>query len=206
VIWQNRSGSMFTGTPINFTGGESGLSTFAAASGAEATPPWAWQGDQICAYSTCWNSWGQDGLLGGSMYKRSPTSSISAGFLTAPDREVAFRIRNIPELNVQMRYNPYLSSPPDYSIGSVLPFTAMIVGQDLVNPGNEYTYSANPMNGTPPYSYGWSGALSGGSESISGTFWADDVLILEIWDSAGLYAQTILPITVLCSSGTEISC
>ena len=195
VIWQGRTQSnMFSGTMLSLAGGAQGLKYFNAVGEDHAQPPWAWQGKASCPVNTCWIYWGQEGTTSGTE-SVSPESSIIGGFLTAPDQETALRFNNIPNLNLAMRYNPYLASPPDYSIGSVAPLSASVSGPSAVPRGRTFTWDALPSGGTAPYTFRWSGAFAGTEESISGALWADDELFLEVWDSAGRYILVNFPIT-----------
>jgi len=63
------------------------------------------------------------------------------------------------------------------------------------------TWQAGASGGAPPYTYQWSGALSGNGEFVSGALYADDILYLDVWDSHGAHVAVSTSITVVENCG-----
>lgn len=78
---------------------------------------------------------------------------------------------------------------------------ASVSGLDQVNEGSSSTWTAEATGGTPPYSYSWSGLLSGSGSSISGTLWSSGDLYLQVTDAAGTQVTAAKYITVTSGSG-----
>lgn len=174
--------------------------------GSTATPPWAWQGEAITKVpGFYWNSWSQDGTTGGST-SRSVTSALTGAFVTAPDRDAALRFSGIPDLNFPTRYNPYVSNPPEYSIGSsnmVLDGTlppgdiAIIHGPAQLPTGTNCYWYASTSVGSPTF-FAWSidGNIIGSSSDLwyaapEGTF----ELTFQVFDDYGHGASTSISVT-----------
>lgn len=63
------------------------------------------------------------------------------------------------------------------------PPSASISGPEEVSPSESCQWQADVSGGTPPYTYSWWGALSGSSQTISGTVSSSSYLYLAATDS-----------------------
>jgi len=82
------------------------------------------------------------------------------------------------------------------------PLSVFINGQASVGENEFCTYVATVTNGTPPYTYSWSGLLSGSSSSVSGTMTTSGNLSLTVTDSDSNQDSDNLWVTV-SSGGPE---
>lgn len=73
---------------------------------------------------------------------------------------------------------------------------AGIMGPDYVYPDDVMTWYATAGGGTPPYSYVWSGPLSGTQSSVSGSVRTSRTLYLDVYDAAGGHVTATKFITV----------
>ena len=78
------------------------------------------------------------------------------------------------------------------------PLSTTISGPTIVEPGETETWLALTFGGTSPYSYEWSGVLSGTGSSITGEVWSTgSSLELTLTDADGTEASTNIIICVL---------
>ncbi len=110
---------------------------------------------------------------------------------TNPDPSCAFNVTTTGS-TANLYHNP--NPPPP-------PLQVSIVGPSEVPADEGGTWSAYfSITGTPPYTYEWSGILSGTEPSITGTPTTSDDLILTVHDAAGNVATAWQYVTV-CPSG-----
>jgi hypothetical protein len=87
------------------------------------------------------------------------------------------------------------------------PLTATsISGPGSVNYQWNRTWSVTPYGATPPYTYQWSGKLSGTNSFVSGNIETSGYLYVDIWDATGQYVRKSLYITVTTSCGGRVAC
>ena len=106
----------------------------------------------------------------------------------------------LASLSPNYLFNPFVGEP-----GSLppQPLSEGIDGPTMVNGAFPGTWTADISGGSPPYSYQWSGVLSGTGSSISGMVYSSDYLYLDVWDSVGSH---IALNTYLQYCGDQISC
>ncbi len=78
-----------------------------------------------------------------------------------------------------------------------VPFNSVSIdGPDVVPPGAWCEWFADPNGGTPPYSYSWSGVLTGNQSSVSGMLFSSGRLDLAVTDSQSQvrYAQKYITV------------
>lgn len=68
------------------------------------------------------------------------------------------------------------------------------------------SWSITPYGGTPPYSYQWSGVLSGTESVVSGNVPSSGTLYVDVWDATGLHLRRSIYITVTSTCGGRIAC
>src|SRR5687767_13839240 len=78
------------------------------------------------------------------------------------------------------------------------PLQSVISGATVVGQGQTCTWTAAPQGGVPPFTYQWSGALTGDGPSVTGSFgWQSVVyLTLDVWDAVGGHSSQTRPIQV----------
>jgi hypothetical protein len=76
------------------------------------------------------------------------------------------------------------------------PLSTSIFGPSQVRKNCLYTWSASVSGGQSPYTYQWSGVLSGTGSSITGSLSASGTLFLNVGSADGQRASTSLSITV----------
>jgi len=86
-----------------------------------------------------------------------------------------------------------------------LPLSAGISGPTIVETGETETWWGSASGGKSPYSYEWSGVLSGTGSSITGELWSSGTLDLTVTDAEGTEASTHIIICVL-EDGDEDRC
>lgn len=152
----------------------------------------------------CWYSFGVDGTSNYNDPTHWPVSPTYGRLLTDPAAEFGMRFSNLPQLDQPYRYNPYVPSPPNYD--GPPPLSASISGPSVLASGEQGTWTAVAKFGVPPYTYQWSGALTGSGQSVSGYLSSSDDLFLDVWDSAGQHAVSQMYIYYTGCPGTAISC
>ena len=75
---------------------------------------------------------------------------------------------------VDLFHNPYEDPPP---------LDASIDGPTMVRPGATCTWFSNVTGGVSPYTYQWSGKLSGSWNFVSGELYSSGYLYLDVADS-----------------------
>jgi hypothetical protein len=117
--------------------------------------------------------------------------------------ELAARFPFLPDRSQPVRFNPYIANPPDYNVPSL---AVSIDGPTMVTEGQTNTWSALVTGGTGPYTYQWSGGLSGNGQSVAGSLSENDVY-LDVWDSAGHHAAVSIFVSIVqdCPDN-QISC
>ena len=79
------------------------------------------------------------------------------------------------------------------------PLTASIVGPNRVRRFVTCSWDSNVSGGTPPYTYQWSGVLSGTGSSISGYLTSSGTLALNVTDAVGNVATAAKNISAVTS-------
>lgn len=201
-IWTARmqNQQLFAGTAVNLVNGGAAWDAYHSyIDPNQANPPWQWQGGGGCqnhiggAY--CWYSFGVDGTASYNEPTHWPVSPSYGRLLTDPAAEMGMRFTSLPDLGEPYRYNPYVTSPPNY-YASGPPLSVGISGPNTVPPRSSEEWTALPTGGTAPYSYQWSGALSGTSQTVRGVVASSQPLYLDVWDSAGAHIFTSIYVTV----------
>jgi hypothetical protein len=85
---------------------------------------------------------------------------------------------------------------------------ALISGPGVITVGDNETWSASissPHVGYPPYTYAWSGILSGSGSSVSGSPGSSGMLYLTVQDSQGYQYSTQQYVSV-CQPGQPLPC
>lgn len=85
---------------------------------------------------------------------------------------------------------------------------AGITGPAVITSGDNETWSASitaPHLGYPPYTYAWSGVLSGNGSSVTGSPASTGFLYLTVQDSHGFQSTTQIYISV-CQPGQPLPC
>jgi hypothetical protein len=216
TLWplRNTDHLLFSGPSLSLAGGNTGLTWFQQMefSDDHANPMWQWRGGEGCRTSSswigsitfCWYGFGDDGTASYDTPAHWPVSTSPGAFLTNPQQDATLRFTNLPEIWNPMRYNPYVSAPPNYY--GPQPFSGYISGPQNVS--GEYspnTWTAGPQYGVAPYTYQWSGALSGTGPSISGVI-QNDYLYLDMWDAAGQHVATSIYVQSTGCPGSQIVC
>jgi hypothetical protein len=207
------AGYYYGGSMLDLGFGESALSAFTTSSGdAEgANPVWAWNGNGACyVNNSTWFHFGTDNS--GAFDDCASWTHIPYGsLLTDPTYASSLYFPWFTDLNHwRVTYNPYIGvfgglTPPN-SCPDCHPWVVntSITGPDQVTSGQGYSWSANVSGGTPPYTYRWSGALTGTDATISGALTQDDNLYLDLWDATGVHVALTKPITVTASCGAQL--
>lgn len=68
------------------------------------------------------------------------------------------------------------------------------------------TYVAHPQWGVAPYTYQWSGLLSGTGSTVTGVIYSEGDLFLDMWDAAGQHVALADHITVNSCPNNQITC
>jgi hypothetical protein len=211
TLWSLRNTtSLFGGPSIALSGGQSGLTHFVPAVdiGDYANPLWQWgQNAGSCAENyevwSCWYGFAVDGTGGYDTPAHWPATAPEQ-FLTDPQTYAAARFTNLPELYNPSRYNPFITSPPNYY--GYQPFSGYIVGAQTVSADPvPYTWTASPIFGVAPYTYLWSGAVSGTGSSVSGIV-QNDYIYLDMWDAVGQHVAASIYVQSSGCSGSQIVC
>ncbi len=84
------------------------------------------------------------------------------------------------------------------------PFAAFVSGPQYLYPNTSCTWTGSAANGTPPYSYSWSGLLNGSSYSVTGSVARSGNLFLTVTDSQGRVGTT--QFAVETGAGYSSSC
>lgn len=71
-----------------------------------------------------------------------------------------------------------------------------IEGHSYLPPGLACTWQATGSGGVPPYTYSWSGLLSGGGSQITGVVWDSGWLTVTVTDRAGHVGEDSFYITI----------
>lgn len=209
AAWQLRrsSGLYYAGSLLDLGFGESGLFGFVASSGdAEgANPVWQWNGDGACHTNN--STWFHFGTDNSERFDNCASwTHIPYGYLLT-DPKSAF-LDYFPWFTDIGRwpvaYNPYIGvfsaglTPPN-GCADCHPWvvSTSITGPDEVTAGENNSWGANVTGGSPPYTYRWSGALTGTDATVDGVLDSDDTLYLDIWDSTGVHVALSKPISVV---------
>ena len=121
-------------------------------------------------------------------YRYAPAGALLGGAAT----ELAARFPFLPDLWQPARFNPYIANPPDYNVP---PLSVGISGPTMVTEGQEDTWGAVVTGGTGPYTYEWSGGLTGYGQTVTGSPSESD-LYLDVWDSAGHHSAVSIYIRI----------
>ena len=136
------------------------------------------------------------------MRSRNPTLSNSTIVQTLLQNTVDYGIAGwdplfgFGALNAEAAVAAVPSPPP--------PMSASIAGPSEVKPNQSWCFwAANTSGGTPPYSYNWSGVLSGTGATVTGAVNSSGRLYLLVTDSNG---QQRSPSKYITSSWTAPDC
>ena len=183
-------------------GGGYAISSFHANNLVEDSQPlWNWVGGSGgCPANRCYYSFGHDGTPDFDSPKNWPTSQPGT-LITMPSTEASLRFPALPQLDQRQCYNPYVSPRPDCSTAP--PLQLSIMGPNYVTQGFSNAWQAFVSGGTAPYTYTWSGALSGSSQTLVGSIYdiPSDDLFLTVTDALGLVIYGSVSITV-CANQT----
>lgn len=183
------------GTSLQLSGGATAQQFFKQAtfSNNHANPLWFWRGGDGCQQHFgiwgCWYGFDVDGYWYSFNPPRHwPTSATPGAFLTDPTGDAILRFVGLPGIDYPMRYNPYIVAKPNYY--GPQPFDGYIVGPQTANTngGTQY-WSAAPRFGVAPYTYLWSGAVSGTTAYASGIV-ENQYIYLDMWDAVGQHVST----------------
>lgn len=222
-MWQHRndtpgayptqSGTFF-GTSHDIGGGQTGLPTFGynpqnflTGPSNAANPPWEWLGggnscgNPIWQGTWCWFTFRTDKT--GEHHGPAPWSTIPVGALLT-DPAAAARAYFWPWnlFRQYVVYNTYLASAPP---PGPPPMSVSVVGPDQLTAGTSGSWSADVQNGTPPYSYQWSGPFSGTASTIDGVLYQDASLYLDVTDAASTHVSVSYFVSVP-NCGTQVIC
>jgi hypothetical protein len=170
--------------------------------GSTANTPWAWRGGSGETSVTpsgqgAWYSFGSD-MTDVTWTPHNWPQSPYGRLLGDPNSEIAMRFPFLPQLAEPTIYNPYRVVPPPPPPS---PLSVSLMGPAGVTSGVSSTWQAAASGGSPPYTYQWSGALSGNEEFVSGALYYDDILYLDVWDSLGAHVAVSVAITVVQNCG-----
>lgn len=209
-IWADRNipNQLFAGAQLFGPNGFSGYSAYhSLVNPGEANPMWQWQGGYACqtfvGMNFCWYSFGVDGTGSFNYTAHWPVSPSYGRLLTAPADEAGMRFTFLPELSEPMRYNPYRDFPPNYYTPP--PLSVGISGPSYVGQGTN-TWTAVPSNGVAPFTYQWSGLVSGTGASVSSAINGSGDILLDVWDAAGHHASVSLYVTYSGCPAGQITC
>ena len=165
-----------------------------------ANPMWAWQGGSgeyknIFGAHEYWYSFGVDNTQ--NYFEGIPWPSIPFGaLLTDPIfvQNTYFPPANgFPSWNQNMLFNPFRGSalppPPPQLIASV-------GGPTQISGCEINQWQAVVTSGTPPYTYSWSGDVSGTGQYVEGSSQTDMLIALDVWDATGQHAAPALYVHV----------
>lgn len=207
-LWSLRStpGALFGGSlnDIRYGAGY-GFDTFRQATGdGSANTPWSWRGGSACLLGLwAWYSFGYDDTAQHYSCINWFSNPAPGELISQPTGEARNRFPSLPQLEGVLRYNPYVSSPPDYATQA---FSAGIGGPSLVGAGETNTWTAYPAGGTPGYTFQWSGALTGTGASITGQLYSSAELYLDVWDAMGRHVAVSYFVNVNNCPPPAISC
>jgi len=114
-----------------------------------------------------------------------------------------------PGLSPQCGYYANVGTGPIVlSDSATTKLVATVSGPGVMTVGDTETWSASitsPHIGYPPYTYAWSGVLSGSGSSISGSPSSTGFLYLTVTDALGYQSSTQLYVSV-CQPGQGLPC
>jgi len=173
-----------------------------------ANPPWAWRGGSgechdLGFATACWYQFSDDQTSQYDAPVAWPTAPLDGRLLAYPQGEILMRFPFLPGLDQPTHYNPYIGVSPSDPPAK---FSVSMGGEDVVTSGIQYGWSANVTGGVGPYTYQWSGALSGTGQTVQVPLFNDDVLYLDDWDGAGAHIALSKAISVTPSCGQQIIC
>lgn len=216
TLWEDRmaTNAMLTGSAVDLTngGGYARIAFLNYAQAYQANPLWYWVGGRgICQQpfspigpTYCYYSFGYDATANYYAPVDWPANYTPGSLITNPASDAGLRFPALPELQERQCYNPYVS-PQILNCASPAPLSLSIQGRNCVTQGLTNTWQAFVSGGTPPYSYVWSGALSGYSDQLVGEIYDVDTddLFLSVTDAAG---QTIYGSVAITVGTTENPC
>lgn len=202
TMWPDRFqyNAMFTGGGIDLGyGGGFAYPYFLSSQGTfDANPLWYWTGGpgQCFAGQYCYYSFGYDATSSTYQPAHWPTNYAPGDLISDPRLEAGLRFPSLPQLQDRLCYNPYVSPAPNCSAPP--PLELSIMGPNYVSQYATNTWQAFVYGGTPPYSYSWSGALSGSESQVVGEIseLESDDLFLTVTDAAGQVTYGSVSITV----------
>lgn len=191
-FWTLRASTdMFAGTLRDLGGGQQGYDFFHSSTGSlDANPPWAWTGGQgICqpvlGTPECWYSFGVDNTQG--YYQPQAWPSIPFGRLLTDPYLVSHTYWPSITWSSNILFNQFggTSSPPPP------PLSASINGPTEISSCylDVNHWLAGVTGGTPPYTYRWSGDVSGTDSYVEGYSTSDMLVALDVWDAQGQWAS-----------------
>lgn len=94
-----------------------------------------------------------------------------------------------------------------YAIGmQPAALTATIFGPSSLNQNYSAEWQARVVGGRSPYSYQWSGILSGNTEAVAGSPQSSGLLYLDVWSNDGQHVRTSLYVSIMVSCGGKTRC
>ncbi|CAN5841722.1 hypothetical protein BH11GEM1_BH11GEM1_34250 [soil metagenome] len=148
--------------------------------------PWNWAGGRgNGAQGLYWYHFGKDatGQFDSPQDWYQESGFNTGGLVLAPSALTQRRLPGLPDLAQPMRYNPYLTSPPDYNTPPPPALLVDIVGPDAVPINTSATWSATASGGSGgPYQYAWSGISSGSGTTVTANVYASGTLYLDVTD------------------------
>jgi len=215
-MWQLRGvqGSIFYGTslPLGFTD-LAGLDNFNAPAGTSdfANSPWQWLGGPGDAggppgNNGYWYSFAMDGTSTVHVEPGQWSRLGGYGEIVVNPSEAAweeFQNYSGPQgdarasfLNKPVRFNAYRGIAD-----GVVPLNVSIDGPGILDQNSTGVYAAVVNAGTPPYTYQWSGLVSGSDASTQVTMNAPGDLFLDVWDANGQHVALSTYVNMSCSGG-----
>lgn len=162
----------------------------------EANPPFAWLAGIGESFNGChWYSFDIDNRASCMPARGYPSAGYGA-FIAAGREEIGKRFIGFPELSEPYRYNPFSTRTIDYNAPQPPQLSASLAGPNNVGTVDPATWSATVSGGYPPYSYYWSGVMSGYASSVTGVPAQSGYLYLDVWDADGKYAGASIWVTV----------
>lgn len=142
----------------------------------------------LCAYSTNYHA--ERGDSGGPVFLLGGSDKVYfAGLHYGSDDNDNGRFSDWASIQTDLGSMSIYDPPPP-------PLGASIGGNNLVPEYAYCTWQGSGSGGTPPYSFSWSGVLSGSGTNISGTVHSSGWLYLTVTDAASNTAGAQMYITV----------
>ena len=169
-----------------------------------ANTPWAWRGgagECVNAGVTdlCWYSFGQDNTVYTSSKINWPLSPATGQLVIDPNAEAALRFPTLASVTLPYRYNPYAATPPVCC--STYPLSGVVNGTTTIPVNTSSTWTAVAAGGAAPYTYKWTGVLTGSAQAVIGSLQASGSLFVKITDATGQTLNLTTYITATTTGG-----